>query len=211
MWCVASVPEDPEQRPPADPVLRAFARHDRNRNGVIEVNELAGVLRELGFFQGMPPERVQAAVLEELRKADRDGDFAISFDEFRPYFHHLCMVAAKRGHLPRPLQRPAHDYQQAQRKGGSSGGYSGGTVVAAAALGAAGVAAGAYVGANAGEIGAAGAGAVDFLGDGASAAWDGLQGGLDGAGAAMAGGVGGAMSSVGDFLGDALGSIGDFL
>ena len=210
MGWVASVPEDPEQRPPADPVLRAFARHDRNRNGVIEVNELAGVLRELGFFQGMPPERVQAAVLEELRKADRDGDFAISFDEFRPYFHHLCMVAAKRGHLPRPMQQPAHNYQQAQKKGGSGGGggYSGGTVVAAAALGATGVAAGAYVGANAGEIGAAGAGAVDFLGDGASSAWDGLQGG---AGDALASGVGGAMGSVGDFLGDALGSLGDFL
>lgn len=198
-------------RPVADPALQAFHHYDKDRNGYIEARELAPLLLGLGFFRGMPPEKVQGAVLGELQKADRDGDFAISFDEFRPYFHHLCMVAAKRGHLPRPLQRPAHDYQQAQRKGGSGGGYSGGTVVAAAALGAAGVAAGAYVGANAGEIGAAGAGAVDFLGDGASAAWDGLQGGLDGAGAAMAGGVGGAMSSVGDFLGDALGSIGDFL
>lgn len=209
MGCVASVPEEPQ--PPADPVLRAFARHDRNRNGVIEANELAGVLRELGFFQGMPPERVQAAVLEELRKADRDGDFAISFDEFRPYFHHLCTVAAKRGHLPRPMAQPAHDYQQRQSKKGGGGGYSGKTVVAAAALGAGGVAAGAYAGAHAGEIAGAAGGAVDFLGSGASSAWEGMQGAVGGGGEALASGAAGAMGSVGDFLGDALGAIGDFL
>ena len=233
---VAMAPRPVAVAPPpqADPALQAFHHYDKDRNGHIEARELAPLLLGLGFFRGMPPDKVQGAVLGELQKADRDGDFAINYEEFVPYFHHLCQVAAQRGHLPPTLAQPqyfgpppgagAHPGYPpagypaaapggpapaargapAPAKGGASKGMGVGAVVAAGAVGAVGGAA--LAGADFGAVGDFAGDAAGWVGDGASSAWEGAT---DWAPGAMDT-AGDAVGSVGEFFGDALGSLGDF-
>ena len=193
-------------RPVADPALQAFHHYDKDRNGYIEARELAPLLLGLGFFRGMPPEKVQGAVLGELQKADRDGDFAINYQEFVPYFRHLCQVAAQRGHLPPTLAQP--QYFGAPPAGGANPGYPPAGYPAAAPGGPAPAAArGAPAPAKGGASKGMGVGAVVAAGAVGAVGGAALAGADFGAVGDFAGDAAGA---VGDFAGDAAGAVGDF-
>jgi len=64
-----------------DQARAAFTEGDVNHDGVLDRNELFGVLMRLGFFNGVPPEMIQTIADSEMRKADsQQKDQHITFD-----------------------------------------------------------------------------------------------------------------------------------
>ncbi|CAI0542803.1 unnamed protein product [Linum tenue] len=62
-----------------DELRDAFEVFDRDRDGLITVEELGSVLSSLGLKEGKRMEDCK----EMIRKVDADGDGMVNFDEFR--------------------------------------------------------------------------------------------------------------------------------
>ncbi|CAI0430662.1 unnamed protein product, partial [Linum tenue] len=62
-----------------DELRDAFEVFDRDRDGMITVEELGSVLSSLGLKEGKRME----ACKEMIRRVDADGDGMVNFDEFR--------------------------------------------------------------------------------------------------------------------------------
>ena len=76
----------------------AFRAGDVNGDGVLDAQELYMVLVRLGFFNGVPPQNVQAMMEEQMARADSSvRDRKVTFDEFVPYFEYLMHQLAQRG------------------------------------------------------------------------------------------------------------------
>ena len=91
----------------------AFTAGDTNRDGVLDAQELYGVLLRLGFFNGVPPQQVNQMMEAELQKADRHQvDRLITFEEFLPYFEYLMQELQRRGATVRPPAAPTQYYGQ---------------------------------------------------------------------------------------------------
>jgi hypothetical protein len=67
----------------------------------------------LGFFNGIPPQQINAVMEAELQKADRQQvDRVITFNEFLPYFEYLMQELQRRGGQMRPPAAPMQYYGQ---------------------------------------------------------------------------------------------------
>ena len=117
MGCFASTPEPPRYVTPVRAVQAgrampqpgaysnyyaqaeaAFRAGDANGDGVLDAQELYMVLVRLGFFNGVPPQNVQAMMEEQMARADSSvRDRKVTFDEFVPYFEYLMHQLAQRG------------------------------------------------------------------------------------------------------------------
>ena len=87
-----------------DQARAAFTEGDVNHDGVLDRNELFGVLMRLGFFNGVPPEMIQTIADSEMRKADsQQKDQHITFD------------GASTNSTPRPLA-PKYSSEQASAR-----------------------------------------------------------------------------------------------
>lgn len=96
-----------------DQARAAFTQGDANRDGVLDAQELYGVLVRLGLFNGVPPQHINAMMEAELQKADRHTvDRLITFEEFLPYFEYLMQELQKRGAQIRPPAAPTQYYGQ---------------------------------------------------------------------------------------------------
>ena len=122
MGCFASTPEPPRYATPARAVQAgrampqpgaysnyyaqaeaAFRAGDANGDGVLDAQELYMVLVRLGFFNGVPPQNVQAMMEEQMARADSSvRDRKVTFDEFVPYFEYLMHQLAQRGVVQQP-------------------------------------------------------------------------------------------------------------
>ena len=81
-----------------DQALVAFTNADANGDGVLEAHELFNVLNTLGFFQGVPPGKLDALVESEMKRANSfEKDRLISLNEFLPYFDTLMFELEQRG------------------------------------------------------------------------------------------------------------------
>ena len=81
----------------------AFRAGDVNGDGVLDAQELYMVLVRLGFFNGVPPQNVQAMMEEQMARADSSvRDRKVTFDEFVPYFEYLMHQLAQRGIVQQP-------------------------------------------------------------------------------------------------------------
>ena len=222
MGCFASTPEPPRYVTPVRAVQAgrampqpgaysnyyaqaeaAFRAGDANGDGVLDAQELYMVLVRLGFFNGVPPQNVQAMMEEQMARADSSvRDRKVTFDEFVPYFEYLMHQLAQRGVMQQPAA-PTQFYGQPQY--GAPAGYGAGAP--APQYGApAGGAAGAKYGAPAGAQ--FGAPQYHGGGGGGGARGGGSKGGKSGgvgAGGIAAAVVGGAV--VGSVLTDGGGGI----
>ena len=133
MGCGASTPEPPRYVTPARAVQAgrampqpgaysnyyaqaeaAFRAGDVNGDGVLDAQELYMVLVRLGFFNGVPPQNVQAMMEEQMARADSSvRDRKVTFDEFVPYFEYLMHQLAQRGIVQQPAA-PTQFYGQPQ-------------------------------------------------------------------------------------------------
>ena len=133
MGCFASTPEPPRYATPARAVQAgrampqpgaysnyyaqaeaAFRAGDANGDGVLDAQELYMVLVRLGFFNGVPPQNVQAMMEEQMARADSSvRDRKVTFDEFVPYFEYLMHQLAQRGVVQQPAA-PTQFYGQPQ-------------------------------------------------------------------------------------------------
>jgi len=204
----------------------AFQSADADKNGQLSMQELYGLLVQMGVFNGVPPQYLQATVQQEFMKVDSNRSGGITFDEFVPYYTHILQSLQQRGALRQmPMQMQAvpmqmqggqqMHYQQAPPGGRApaSGGYSG---MATAGMVAGGVAVGAgaaYLATNPDVAAGIGDGIVDGAGFVGGGIVDGANFVGEGAGdafGAVADWAPGAFDAVGDFGGDAVGAIGDF-
>ena len=133
MGCGPSAPPKPKpkyQSPPAtamhrnpprpgtyfqyyDQARAAFTSGDTNKDGVLDAQELYGVLLRLGFFNGVPPQQVNQLMEAELKSADSfRADRLISWEEFLPYFEYLMQRLEQRGVTVRPPAAPTQYYGQ---------------------------------------------------------------------------------------------------
>jgi hypothetical protein len=102
----------------------AFRAGDANGDGVLDAQELYMVLVRLGFFNGVPPQNVQAMMEEQMARADSSvRDRKVTFDEFVPYFEYLMHQLAQRGVMQQPAA-PTQFYGQPQY--GAPAGYGAG-------------------------------------------------------------------------------------
>ena len=89
----AEAGDDPKEIPAGfyyDEARAAFAEADTNGDGVLDANELFAVLTKLGFFAGVPYERIEKMVGDEFAKADVNArDNKITLEEFMPYFEQV--------------------------------------------------------------------------------------------------------------------------
>lgn len=119
---VYTVPAAAQRRnPPApntysvyhDQARAAFTAGDTNGDGVLDAQELHGVLMRMGFFNGVPPQQINAMMEAELQKADSHRvDRLITFEEFLPYFEYLMQELQRRGAQIRPPAQPTQYYGQ---------------------------------------------------------------------------------------------------
>ena len=81
----------------------AFRAGDVNGDGVLDAQELYMVLVRLGFFNGVPPQNVQAMMEEQMARADSSvRDRKVTFDEFVPYFEYLITNSRSAGSCSSP-------------------------------------------------------------------------------------------------------------
>ena len=251
MGCFASTPETPRYVTPTRVVQAgrampqpgtysnyyaqaeaAFRAGDVNGDGVLDAQELYMVLVRLGFFNGVPPQNVQAMMEEQMARADSSvRDRKVTFDEFVPYFEYLMHQLAQRGIMQQPAA-PTQFYGQPQygvpalQYGEPGGGASGAKYRAPSGAqfgapqnhGRYGARSGGKVG-KAGGVGAGGVAAAvvggAVVGSVLTDGGEGIAGAVGSAGGAIASGAGavadwapGAMSSAGGALysaGDAIG------
>ncbi|KAH7298327.1 hypothetical protein KP509_25G037600 [Ceratopteris richardii] len=94
-----SAPSGPNED---EDLMAAFHVFDKDDDGFITPKELQKVLCSLGFGEAMQLD----ACVEMIRKADRNGDGRIDFQEFKMMFHyrHVCPAS---GLGCRPARRSA--------------------------------------------------------------------------------------------------------
>lgn len=93
----------------------AFRAGDMNGDGVLDAQELYGVLVRLGFFHGVPLKDCSAMMEEQMQRADNNvADRRITFDEFVPYFEYLMHELQRRGIHIQPPAQPTQFYGQPQ-------------------------------------------------------------------------------------------------
>ncbi len=74
-----------------DPMVdRTFTKTDTNRNGYIEHNELANLLKSIYKALGFPAPP-DAEIEKELKRLDKNGDRRISKQEFKILIRDLCL------------------------------------------------------------------------------------------------------------------------
>ena len=135
MGCGASTPEPPRYVTPARAVQAgrampqpgaysnyyaqaeaAFRAGDVNGDGVLDAQELYMVLVRLGFFNGVPPQNVQAMMEEQMARADSSvRDRKVTFDEFVPYFEYPITNCAARTCSSPPRPRSSTGSRSAAR------------------------------------------------------------------------------------------------
>eukprot|EP00854_Cymbomonas_tetramitiformis_P002465 gene2465-3202_t len=67
----------------------AFEKYDKDGSGTIDSDEMVNVLADLGMLEGIPSVHVSQIVEHEFKSADSDGDMALSFEEFVPYYNKM--------------------------------------------------------------------------------------------------------------------------
>ena len=93
----------------------AFRAGDVNGDGVLDAQELYGVLIRLGFFHGVPLKDCSAMMEEQMQRADNAvADRRITFDEFVPYFEYLMHELHRRGVQVHAPAAPTQFYGQPQ-------------------------------------------------------------------------------------------------
>ncbi len=68
-----------------------FERYDKNRSGAIEVEELRGLLADMGLLTNKSLVEVDSFVVQQFVAADADKDSKLSFDEFTAYYAKVCI------------------------------------------------------------------------------------------------------------------------
>ncbi len=71
-------------------VDKTFKDTDINKNGYIEKNELASLLKTIYASIGLPPPPI-ADIEKELKRLDKNGDKKISKEEFKILVRDLCL------------------------------------------------------------------------------------------------------------------------